>query len=100
MFTGMKDGAARGDRVDRLRDEALAGPVLTRDEDVRIGRAHPRDEVEDRPHRGGLRDEGRPLLAAQELVLLLQPPVSPHVPRARSGCARSRAAGGSPTAWR
>jgi hypothetical protein len=61
--------------VDRLGDQALARPVLARDEDVRVGRAHAGDELKDRPHRGRLRDQRRALLAAQELVLLLEPPV-------------------------
>jgi hypothetical protein len=82
MFTEMKGWpAALGDAVDGLGDEALARPVLARDEDVGVRGPHPRDEVQDRPHRGGLRDEGEALLSAQELVFLLQPAVGPDGPR-------------------
>ena len=68
---------ARGNVVQRLRDEALAGAVFAGDEDVGVRRADARDDVEHRAHRGRLRDQGGAGLAAgaEELRLLLEPAI-------------------------
>ena len=66
--------AARGrDRVQRLRDQALAGAVLAGDQDVGVGGADARDHLQHRLHRRGVRDQVRLAVAAQHQVLGFEP---------------------------
>ena len=58
--------------VQRLRDESLAGAVFAGDQDIGVGRAHPRDHVQHRPHGRGVGDELREALGAQRAVFRLQ----------------------------
>ena len=70
-----RDQRARGaqrDRVQRLRDQSLAGAVFAGDEDVGVRRADARDHVEHRAHGRRLRDQLRKALGAQRAVLRLQ----------------------------
>ena len=69
---------ADGDGVQRLGDHALAGAVFAGDEDVGVGGADARDDVEHGPHGGRLGDEVRAALAAEQLVFLLEPAVGAH----------------------
>jgi hypothetical protein len=64
---------AGGHGVERGRHRALPGPVLARDQHVRVRGAHPPDHLEHGAHRLGLRDEQRPPLVAQRPVLGLEP---------------------------
>ena len=54
---------ARRDRVERLRDRALAGAVLAGDEHVRVRRPDARDQLQHRLHRRRLGDQVRPARA-------------------------------------
>ena len=60
-----RPAGSRRQRVDRLSDEPFAGAVLARDEDVRIGRRRPLDELDNRLHRGRSRDQRRRAVEAQ-----------------------------------
>ena len=63
--------------MQRLRNHALAGAVLARQEDVRVGGADARNHLEDGAHGGGLSNEIGPALAAEQLILLLEAVVGP-----------------------
>ena len=66
--------------MQRLRDGALAGAVLAGDQDVGVGRADPRDQLEHRAHRGRLGDQRGAVgaLVAQDAVLGLEPLAAPQ----------------------
>ena len=74
------EGLGRADRhgVQRLGDHALARAVFAGDENIGVGRADAREDIEHGAHRGGLGDEGGAALAAEQLVFLLEPAVGPH----------------------
>ena len=59
--------------MDRLRDRAFAGAVLSRDEDVGIGRSDAVNELQHRLHGRGARDQERPRLGLERSVLRLEP---------------------------
>ncbi len=73
-----RPGRARRGGVQPLGHDFLAGPVLAADEDVRIGGRHAVHELEDRPHRGGLRDQLGRAVPAQQPILALQPARAPE----------------------
>ena len=79
MFTAMNDRALPWRRrVQPLRDELLARAVLARDQHVRVRRANTLHELENRLHLRRLGDHLRQMVAAQQLVLRLQPLCPPQ----------------------
>ena len=74
MFTAMNDRAARARRrVQPLRDELLARAVLAGDEHVRVGRPDALHQLQNRLHLRRLGDHLRQMVAAEQLVLRLEP---------------------------
>ena len=65
-------GRALRGRVQGARDDALAAAVLAGDEHVGVGRAHARDDVQHRAHRGRAGDHRGLRLVAQDPVLGLE----------------------------
>ena len=67
-------------RRQRLRDQRLAGAVLAGDEDVGVGGTDAGDDLQDRPHRRRLGQDGRAAVGLQRLVGGLELPAAPDRP--------------------
>ena len=90
---------ARRHRVQRLRDQPLAGAVLAGDQHVGVRRADARDDVEHRPHRRRFGEQRRMPVGHQRLVGGFElPAAADRAARARSASGRSTAAARCPTA--
>ena len=63
--------------MDRLCNDFLAGAVFAGDQDIRVRRTDPGDQLQNRTHRLGLRNHRRASIGAQQLILSLEPLLVP-----------------------